>query len=79
MPNKNKFIFNPGLWLVLAITLGLAPFTPEPHVWEKLKWILSGTEGMRAVDWFDFTMHGMPWILLILSLILSFIQKFSTK
>jgi len=77
--NKTNFIFNPGLWLVLALTLGLAPFTPEPHVWEKLKWILSGAEGMRIVDWLDFTMHGTPWIMLILSLSLITKHIFSTK
>jgi hypothetical protein len=26
-----------GLLLIIALTLGLAPFVPEPHVWEKLK------------------------------------------
>jgi hypothetical protein len=23
-----------------CVTLGLAPFFPEPHIWGKLKWIL---------------------------------------
>ena len=22
--------------LIIALTLGLAPFAPEPHIWEKL-------------------------------------------
>ena len=26
-----------GLLIVASLFLGLAPFTPEPHVWEKLK------------------------------------------
>ncbi len=57
------------LWIILALTLGLAPFYPEPHIWEKLKWIISGAEGMRLIDWLDFLMHGTPWVLLTISLI----------
>ena len=26
-----------SLLVILCLTLGLAPFVPEPHVWEKLK------------------------------------------
>ena len=50
--------------VVAAVTLGLAPFVPEPHVWEKLKMLASGTL-RRPVDIFDFVMHVTPWILLI--------------
>ena len=51
-------------WLVASLSLGLAPFTPEPHIWSKLKWILGGAVGMSLTDWFDFLMHGFPWIML---------------
>ena len=64
-----KFIVNPVLWLAVSITLGLAPFVPEPHVWEKLKWILAGAKGMQPIDWFDFILHGAPWVLLVFSLL----------
>ncbi len=40
------------------------PYTPEPHIWGKLKWIFTGAEGMQPVDWFDFFLHGSPWVLL---------------
>lgn len=70
MNSKSNLIINPALWLVIALTLGLAPFTPEPHVWEKIKWILSGADGMRPIDWFDFLMHGTPWVMLAISLFL---------
>ena len=50
--------------VVAVLTLGLAPFVPEPHVWEKLKMRASGTL-RRPVDIFDFVMHATPWILLI--------------
>lgn len=51
--------------LLACLTLGLAPFTPEPHVWGKLRWVFGGAEGMQLMDWFDLFFHGFPWILLI--------------
>lgn len=50
---------------LLCLTLGLAPFFPEPHVWGKLKWVLGGAEGMTFTDWFDLLLHGFPFVLLI--------------
>ena len=49
--------------LLLIFTIGLAPYTPEPHIWGKLKWIVGGANGMGIIDWFDFVMHGIPWLL----------------
>ena len=72
MEQKSDIFSNPVLWLILALTLGLAPFYPEPHIWEKLKWIISGAEGMRLIDWLDFLMHGTPWVLLAFSLFRKF-------
>jgi hypothetical protein len=51
------------LLIVLALTLGLAPFAPEPHVWEKLKMLADGTL-RRLIDIFDLILHGTPWLLL---------------
>ena len=53
------------LIILLCLTLGLAPFFPEPHIWGKLKWIAGGAEGMTLKDWFDVAIHGIPFILLI--------------
>lgn len=53
--------------LVVALTLGLAPFTPEPHIWGKLKWIAGGANGMQVMDWFDFALHGTPWFFLFIA------------
>ena len=50
--------------ILLCLTLGLAPFAPEPHVWEKLKMLASG-ELVRPVDMFDMLLHGAPWLLLV--------------
>ena len=54
--------------LILCLTLGLAPFTPEPHIWEKIKMLTAGTLS-RPVDIFDFIMHGIPFALLFIKLI----------
>lgn len=50
--------------IILALTLGLAPFVPEPHVVGKVRWVLGGAEGMQMMDYFDLVLHGTPWILL---------------
>jgi hypothetical protein len=57
------------LWILVAValTLGLAPFVPEPHVWEKLKMLAAGTLS-RPIDIFDLLYHGAPWLLLALKL-----------
>jgi hypothetical protein len=52
-------------WGLVSLTLGLAPFFPEPHIWGKLRWIAGGAVGMQPMDWFDTLMHGLPWILFI--------------
>jgi len=56
-----------SLLIVLCLTLGLAPFTPEPHIWQKLKMLISG-ELTDLLDIFDFILHGAPWLLLGLKL-----------
>jgi hypothetical protein len=59
------------LWalVVLCATLGLSPFTPEPHLWGKLKMLATGTL-IRPVDIFDMALHATPWLLLALKLAL---------
>ena len=52
------------LFVVAALTLGLAPFIPEPHIWEKLKMLAGGTL-KRPIDIFDLLLHATPWLLLI--------------
>lgn len=54
--------------LIIAIALGLAPFVPEPHLWEKLKMLFAGTLS-RPIDIFDLFMHGTPAILVVLKLV----------
>jgi len=66
-------------FLVVSLTLGLAPFNP-PHIWGKLQWILggnafSGEHAMQFMDWFDVFLHGSPWLLLIVSVTLNLSKK----
>lgn len=51
--------------ILLCLTLGLAPFYPEPHFFGKIKWILGGGEGMKLMDMFDTLLHGLPFVLLL--------------
>ncbi len=45
--------------LMASLTLGLAPFVPEPHVWGKIKWVLGGANGMQL-------MTGLIWPCMVL-------------
>ncbi len=49
--------------LIVALLLGLAPFTPEPHLWQKLK-MLVASELVKPLDIFDLFLHGAPVVLL---------------
>jgi len=54
--------------VILALGLGLAPFAPEPHLWQKLKMLFAGTL-TRPLDVFDLLMHGAPVALLAMRLV----------
>ena len=56
-----------SLLVIAVLTLGLAPFLPEPHVWEKLRMLAAGTLS-RPIDIFDLVLHGAPWALLAVKL-----------
>ncbi len=53
--------------LLVALTLGLAPFSPQPHIVEKLGMLFDGSLS-RPIDIFDLLLHGAPWVLLTLKL-----------
>ncbi len=48
-----------SLWMLViaALALGLAPFSPEPHLVEKLRMLVNG-DLRRPLDIFDLLMHG---------------------
>ena len=56
------------LAVIASLTLGLAPFH-EPHIIGKIKWVMGGAVGMKAMDWFDLCLHGAPWVFLLVILI----------
>ncbi len=63
------------VWLLASLTLGLAPFSPEPHIVGKLRWIAGGANGMAAMDWFDTVLHGTPFVLLLRAVILQLVKR----
>jgi hypothetical protein len=51
--------------VISALLLGLAPFTPEPHLVEKLRMLSQGTL-VRPIDIFDLLLHGsLPLLLAV--------------
>lgn len=62
-----------------VLTLGLAPFFPEPHLFGKVRWLMGGAEGMKFPDYFDLLMHGAPWAYLLIVLITLIIKKLKTR
>jgi hypothetical protein len=63
-----------SLLLPLAVVMALAPFVPEPHLWEKLKMLAAGTL-VRPIDIFDLFLHGTPLLLLALKLLSGLSRK----
>lgn len=54
--------------LLVALMLGLAPFQPMPHLFEKIG-MLSRGELVKPIDIFDLLMHSTPIILLAVKVI----------
>jgi hypothetical protein len=57
-----------GILAALAILMLLAPFMPEPHLWQKLKMLQAGTLS-RPIDIFDLFWHLLPATLLAIKLL----------
>ena len=57
-----------SILIPVAILLGLAPFTPQPHLVEKVGLLVEG-KLVRAVDIFDLVLHGSPIALFVLKLL----------
>jgi len=55
---------------VAAVFLGLAPFVPQPHLLEKLRWLAEGRL-QRPLDIFDLCFHLLPSLLLAAKLLLA--------
>ncbi len=57
-----------SLIVLACLTLELAPFFPEPHIWEKLKMLAAG-DLVKPIDIFDLVMHAAPFVVLGLKLL----------
>jgi hypothetical protein len=57
-----------NLLIVAALLLGLAPFVPEPHLFEKVRMLAQGTL-TRPLDIFDLLFHASLPLLLVAKLI----------
>lgn len=47
----------------VALVLGFAPFSPQPHIVEKVRMLMSGTL-TRPIDILDLFWHAWPFALL---------------
>tara|TARA_R110000868_G_scaffold406838_1_gene687585 strand:+ start:384 stop:599 length:216 start_codon:yes stop_codon:yes gene_type:complete len=70
-----EIINNWKIVFILCLTLGLAPYFPEPHILGKIKWIMGGATGMKPMDWFDVLLHGFPFVLLLRLLVIKVLKK----
>lgn len=57
-----------GPLILAAIFMGLMPFRPQPHLWEKLNMLLAGTLS-RPVDIFDLFWHSFLIFLVVIKLV----------
>lgn len=73
---KKNSLFGP---LLASLSLGLAPFVPEPHILGKIRWIAGGAVGMGPMDWFDVVLHGAPWLWLAWTLGVMVKNKLATS
>jgi hypothetical protein len=60
--------------LLACATLGLAPFLPAPHLWDKLQMLFAG-DLRKPIDIFDLVMHSAPWLVLLAKLYVSATEK----
>jgi hypothetical protein len=66
--------FNAIPWsivIALCFFLGVAPFTPLPHLFEKIQMLADG-KLEQSVDIFDLLFHGSPFLVLLAKLIFQF-------
>ena len=59
---------------IITIPLALAPFVPEPHLWEKMRMLMAG-QLTRTIDIVDLLMHATPVVLLLVKVMRMIQQK----
>lgn len=61
----------------LALLLGLMPFIPQPHLFEKVGMLIDGTLH-RPIDIFDLFWHSWPIFLLLVKAVSDLIRNSRT-
>lgn len=62
-------------WFMLLLAgglLALAPFSPEPHLVEKLRMLSQGTL-VKPIDIFDLCWHSLPLVLIAVKAVRQFV------
>jgi len=59
-----------GPLVLVAVFMALAPFRPQPHLWEKLGMLVNGRL-TQAVDIFDLLWHSALIVLVLVKVILA--------
>ena len=54
--------------ILAAVFMALAPFQPQPHLWEKLNMLFAGTLS-RPLDIFDLFWHSILPVLVVIKLL----------
>jgi hypothetical protein len=57
-----------GMLVPVALLLGLAPFQPQPHLFEKIGMLAQGTLS-RPIDIFDLLLHATPIVILLVKVV----------
>jgi hypothetical protein len=65
--------------LLFCVVPGLLPFSAEPHIVGKIRWVMGGAVGMQPMDYFDLVLHGSPFVYLAFVLIKMLRENLSTN
>ncbi|WP_455217780.1 hypothetical protein [Kaarinaea lacus] len=57
-----------GPLVLAAVFMSLAPFKPQPHLWEKLGMLMEGTLS-KPIDIFDLFWHSFLIVLVVIKLL----------
>ena len=65
--------------LLFCVVPGLLPFSAEPHIVGKVRWVMGGAVGMQSMDYFDLVLHGSPFVYLVYVLVKMLRESLSTN
>lgn len=65
--------------LLFCVVPGLLPFSAEPHIVGKVRWVMGGAVGMQPMDYFDLLLHGSPFVYLAYILVKMLRESLSTN